>query len=195
MMARYGCRQKSRGFTLVETIVAGGILLSMGLVMTMWLTGAMDLWWTTNAQTYVRNHAQQSMSRMTNELMSATRTAPTRPPNILIPAAPNNTTITFYLPADLDGNGLIIDNIGNTEWNLAGPVQYLLDANARKLLRTQGGQQTVIANDVLSVRFEDAAIDASLYANEVRVTLVVQAKTPQGRNVQAASTEVVRLRN
>ena len=183
------------GFTLVETMVAGGILLSMSLIAMLWLTGVSDLWWTTSTQSEVRTRSQQAVNRMVSELRSATRTAAASPPNAVIPGAPLNTSMTFYLPADLDLNGLIIDAAGNTEWNAAAPIQYLFVPAQQQLVRIQGGQQTVLANDVTAATFDDRTTVPTLGNNEVRVTLTVQRTTPQRRTVLATAAEIVKLRN
>jgi len=186
---------QSQGFTLVETMVAGTLLVSLSLIATLWLTGVSDLWWTTTTQSDVRTATQQALSRMLSELRSATRTAAGSPPNAVIPAAPGNTTLTFYLPADVDGNGLIIDALGNTEWNVATPVQYAYVPAQRRLVRIQAGQQVVLATDVTAVAFEDASLNPALYQNEVKITLTLQRVTPQRRTVSATAAEIVKLRN
>jgi type II secretory pathway pseudopilin PulG len=183
------------GFTLVETMVVGTIMLSMSLVATVWLTGMSDLWWTTMIQSELRTQSQQVMNRVLAELRSGTRTSPGSPPNAAIPAAPGNTTMTFYLPTDLDADGTIIDAIGNTEWDVANEIQYVYDAGARQLLRVQGGTTVVFAHDVDAVTFEDADIDPALNANEVKITLTLEKTTPQQRTVAATAVEIVKLRN
>ena len=180
--------------TFVETMVASTIAVSVGLVAVVWMTGLSDLWNTASTQAQMRLNAQLGMNRLVDELRSATRTAAGSPPNVSIPAAPNNTTMTCYLPADLDGNGSIIDATGNLEWG-ATAIQYARDAASRQLRRTAGGQTLVIANDVQSVTFEDAAINSALYANEVKITLTLQATTAQRRTVSATAVEIVKLRN
>ena len=186
------------GFTLVETMVAGTILLSMSLVAMLWLNGASDLWWMTTTQSDIRTNTQHALNRVVSELRSATRTAAASPPNAAIPARPGNTTMTFYLPADLDpldGNTTIVDAIGNIEWNLNNPIRYTYLPATRQLVRTEGAQQSILSNDVSSVAFEDSAIDPALMANEIRVALTLQKRTPQRRSVQATVTEIVKLRN
>ncbi|MBI3331244.1 MAG: hypothetical protein HYZ96_03935 [Candidatus Omnitrophica bacterium] len=183
------------GFTLVETMVAGTILVSISLAAVLWLTGVSDLWWTTTTQSEVRRASQQAVNRMVAELRSATRTAAASPPNASIPAAPGNTTATFYLPTDQDGNGFIVDAVGNTEWDTLNPVQYAYVPAQRQLVRIQGGQSRILANDVASVTFEDRTINPALYQNEVKIILTLQRTTPQRRTVSASAVETVKLRN
>ena len=186
---------RAHGFTLVETMVAGTIMLSMSLIAALWLTGMSDLWWTTTVQSQLRTESQQVMNRLLTELRSATRTALGSPPNAAIPAVPNNTSMTFYLPRDLDNNGTIIDINGNTVWDVANDVQYVYDAGQRQLLRVQAGNTVVLARDVNAVTFEHSGINPALRPNEVKITLTVQKMTPQRRTVAATAVEIVKLRN
>lgn len=193
-MMRMAVRRQS-GFTLVETMVAGGIFVSMSLIAVLWLTGTSDLWWTATTQNHIRSNAQQSLSRMVVELRSATRAAAGSPPNAVIPATPGNTTMTFYLPTDADNNGTIIDAIGNIEWDMANSIQYVYVPASRQIQRIRNGQTIILANDVTAVAFDALNTDATLLPNDVRIAMTMQKTTPRGRPVFAASTVVVRLRN
>lgn len=185
-----------RAFTLVETMIAGGLLLAIGSMVLLWLLGASDFWWTSSTQSQLRLNTQQTISRVLSDLRNATRATPGTPPSVSIPAAPGNTTITFYLPTDLDGNGSIIDANGAIEWDLANSLQYSFwPPPHAQLRRIQGAQQVVVANDVTNVQFADRSIDGSLASNEVKITLTLTRTTPQQRTVTATSTAIVKLRN
>ena len=177
-------------------MVAGGIMVSMSLIAMLWLTGVSDLWWTTTTQSDVRMLSQMAVNRMINELRSATVTSgAASPPRVAIPAAPNNTSLTFYLPADVDGNGLIVDANGNTEWDVNTPIQYVFVPAQNQLLRVQGAQQVVLANNVTAAAFQNRAMDATLGTNEIRMSLTLQRTTPQRRTITATAVEIVKLRN
>ena len=188
----------AQGFTLVETMIAGTIMISMSLIAVLWISGVSDLWWTSNTQSHVRTVTQQAMNRVLAELRSGTRISAGSPPNAVIPAAPNNTQVTFYLPADLDpldGNTTIIDSIGNIEWDNANAVQFVYSAAQQQLQRIQAGNVTVLARNVAGATFEDVTINPGLLPDEVRITLTLQQRTPQGRTVSATAVESLRLRN
>ena len=184
-----------RGFTLVEVMVAGTILSAIGLLVGLWLSGISNLWWTSTTKSQASTTVQQALTRMTSELKAATRTGSPTAPGISIPAAPNNTSLTFYLPTDLDGDGTIIDASGNTEWDTANPIQYTYDAPSQQLRRVRAGQTILLATNVTSVRFDDATTNATLLSNEVQITLTLQPSVPQGRITPTTSTETVKLRN
>jgi hypothetical protein len=180
-------------------MVAGGLMLSLTLVGALWLNQASDLWWTTNTQAHVRLTTQQVMNRLVDELRMGTRIPGVNPPapSVLIPALPNNTTLTCYLPEDTTGDGIttIVDDIGNIQWNVLTPMLYVYVPATRQLERRRGAETIILATDVQDVRFEDRNLNANLMENEVRITLTLSRVTPQRRTVQATAVETVRLRN
>lgn len=189
-------RSTCRGFTFVETMVAGTLFVSMSVLVTLWLTGVSDVWWTTNTQSHVRQQSHQAVARMASELRSATRTGLGSPPNAMIPAPPGNTTLTLYLPADTaaDSNTTIVDDLGEIQWDNT-PIQYVYVPALRQVQRVQGAQTVVLATDVHAVRFDDVTTDPTLNVDEIRIRLTVQRMTPQRRTVTATSTEIIRARN
>ncbi|MCM8824039.1 MAG: hypothetical protein NC822_05125 [Candidatus Omnitrophica bacterium] len=133
---------------------------------------------------------------MTQELEKTTRTSPDIPsPNLSIPSKPNNNSVDFYLPIDIDGNGLIIDALGNTEWDKSNKIQYQYVPGLKQLRRLEKGNQYVIANNVVSIEFEDNSINPVLYNNELKIILTLEKVTPQNRTVSVNLTSIVKLRN
>lgn len=188
-------RAGNRGWTLLELVITGSVVtIATSAALEFFLRQA-DFLDTVSAQADVRSQAQLAMQTMVAELRHATRRAAGSPPNIVIPAAPNNTTLTFYRPIDLDGNGVIVDGAGNLEWDAANPVQYQWVAATRQLVRTIGAANRVIANGVSTARFDDQAIDPSLLQDEVRVTLTIQQTTSRRRTISETLQGIVQLRN
>jgi hypothetical protein len=178
-----------RAFTLVETMIVGGLLTSISVVLAIWLTGVSDLWWTSTTSSHSRTSAQLAVNRVVAELRSGTRAGAGSPPNVLIAAG--NQSVTFYLPA-----AGVVDAIGNLVWDTANPIQYVYVPAQQQLQRIQSGQTVVLATNVTNVRFDDATTDVSLGANELRVQITQQMQTPGGRTLPAVTVnEIVRLRN
>ncbi len=180
-------RHVRAAFTLVETMVVGGILMSIALVLTLWLNGVSDLWWTSTTFSYSRTSAQLAVNRMVVELRSTTRTAIGTTP---VSVAAGNQSMTFYLPAVG-----VINATGDLAWDPTQIVYTYVPA-VGQLQRIRNGQMTVLANKVTNVRFDDIGTDASLGADELRVQLTQQMRTPGGRTLPAnVVNEIVRLRN
>ncbi len=188
-------RRAQHGFTLVEILVASSMALVVSGVLFEFFVHHADFLDTAAMESDLRSQVQLAVDDMLKELRHATRAAAGTPPNISIPAAPNNTRLTCYLPGDLDGNGMIIDAAGNLEWVTANPVQYQYDAPSQQLRRIDNTGTRVLANHVSSVSFEDRSIDASLLTDEVRIRLTLQDTTPHGRTLSASETTLIKLRN
>ena len=174
-------RHIQRGFTVIELLVAGSLAIMVSGILVEFLVRHTDFSDTVAMESDLRSQVQLATTEMLKELRHATRATAGSPPNVSIPAAPNNTTMTFYLPADLDGNGMIIDAAGNLEWAVLNPVQYQYDAPLRQLRRIDNTGTRVIANTVSMVSFEDRTINASLLTDEVRIRLTSQYTTSHGR--------------
>lgn len=181
--------------TLVEWLLATAVMLVGSAVLIVFLQRQTDFLESSTIQGDLRARSQLAIGAITRDLRHGTLVAAASPPNVTIPPAPNNISLTLYLPADLDNNGYIVDAAGDVEWDALDPVQYQYDAGARRLLRTAGGVTRVVANHVTAVQFEDQTIDAALADDQVRVQLTMQETTPHGRALTATNSAVVQLRN
>lgn len=187
----------TRGFSLVEVMVASLIfLIILGTILNIYISGS-EVYENNKIQADLQAQARMGLNSMTSELSNATKTTPpigASPPNIFIPAAPGNNTMTFYLPV------LVQDPItfkprvsisagGAIVWNSNVPVVYQYDSGQRTLFRTSGGAQTVIARDVASVLFTNVS------NFEVMVVLTLSKNTPRGRSISTTLSSIIRLRN
>ncbi len=184
------------GLTLVEFIVASALMGVTGMMLLTFLMRHTDFLETTVSQGDVRTRAQIAIDAIARELRHTTRAAAGSPPNLTIPAAPNNTRVTFYVMADQNGDGHIVDPAtGDREWDTANAIQYQYVPAARQLQRVSGATTRVVASGVASAVFEDRDIDGTLAANEVRILLTLDAVTPQRRTVSTTASAIVKLRN
>lgn len=190
---------KQDGFTLVEVAVSVGIFCIISAVMLSFFIQGTALWQLVINQSDARSVARNTMNYLTKELQNATRTselsAHPNPPNLVIPSSPNNTSVDFYLPVDNDGNGFIIDAIGDTEWDLNNKIQYQYVPGLKILRRLEKGNQYIIARNVSSIEFEDKSINPALHNNEVRIILTLERAIQQNRTILITLTSIVKLRN
>lgn len=189
-------RKRNTGFTLIETLLSVVIFVVLSLLMAQFFIQASDVWQSTTYDTELRSLGRSAMDFMSNELHYATRSYSGFPSgNLTIPGAPNNHNVTFYLPRDIDGNGLIINATGATEWDLSHPVQYEYVSADKELRRVANSTSTIVCSNVESVAFEDHSINPALYNDEVRVLLTLQKMTPFHRNITLNLRSIVKLRN
>lgn len=190
------CIKSKVGFTLVEVLVATSILVVISAIMLSFFIQGSNLWQLITNQSDLRSIARNAMNYMTQELQKTTRTSSEIPsPNLSIPSKPNNNSIDFYIPIDIDGNDLIIDAIGNTEWDKSNKIQYQYVPGQKQLRRLEKGDQYIIANNVALIEFEDNSINSALYNNELKIILTLERLTPQNRTVSVTLTSIVKLRN
>ena len=188
-------QHRARGFTFLEFLIVSSVLTIISGALAEFTIQNVQFQILSQVQGDLRTTGHVAMDQMVTELRHATRAAAGSPPNLTIPASPNNTSLTFYLPADLDGNGFIIDAAGNIEWVTGTPIQYQYDAGTKQLRRIAGGATRVLANDVTQAVFKDRTIDGSLNPDEVSIQLTLQRVTSNGRSVSTTVSALVKSRN
>lgn len=188
--------KNQNGFTLAEVLVAAGILAVIGTIMLSFFIQGSNLWQLITNQSDLRSAARNAINFMAQELRNATRTSSETPsPNLSIPSKPNNSSIDFYLPSDLDGNGTIINAVGGTEWDKNNKIQYQYIPGLKRLRRLEKGEQYIIANEAALVEFEDNSINPVLNNNELKVILTLNKVLPDTRTVSVTLASILKLRN
>ncbi len=189
--------KSEKGLTLAETLISTAILAVISAIMLSFFIQGSSLWHLITNQSDLRSAARNAMNYMTQELRKATRASSENPsPNLTIPSKPNNNSVDFYLPIDLDENGFIINaTTGATEWDTSNKIQYQYVPGQKQLRRLEKGNFYNIANDVVLIEFEDNSINSALYNNELKIILALQRFTPQNRTISANLTSIVKLRN
>lgn len=187
----------NRGFTLIEVMIASFIfIMILGVILNIYLSGS-EMYENNKLQADLQAQARLALNAMVAELSNATKTTlplGQSPPNLLIPAAPGNDNMTFYLPVYvIDAITLKprvnINATGLIQWDNT-PINYQHNANQRTLVRVSNAAQTVLARDVSSVQF------ANVSNYEIRVTLTLSKATPtKRRNITITLSSVIRLRN
>ena len=187
-----------RGMSFPELMIASAIFMSSAVLFLMFMSQNSESWQVTSIQQGLVSDIEKAAAEVNRELRNATRTAAGTPPNATRVSA---TDYRFYLPGDIDGNGTILDATGNIEWTTATQIQYFYDAGTRMLLRrtlqagVPVGADRVIASDITAAAFEDQASDATLLADEVRLTATIARTTVKNRTLTSTVNSISRLRN
>lgn len=194
---------EKKGFTLLEAIVAGGItIVAIGIISAIYFSGK-ETWETHQTYAQLQAEARLAMHTMGSELRMATRKSTATPsPNIYIPSSPNNTEIYFYLPADIDGDGTLLDSTtGRLEWDTDNIIAYRFNATGKTLLRQVLDNAStilsskIISQDISAAQFSDIGINNSLKLTEVRIALNLSRETPNRRNITTSISSIIKLRN
>lgn len=188
-------RAGRQGWTLVEAVLVTVLFLVVMAGIMLFLNTQSDFWEYSTTQVDGRSDVERAVAEMAKELRLARRVTPGVAPNITIPSAPGNTTITFFVPTDMDGSNGVLDSTGNVEWNTNHPIQFTYDAASQQLQRIEGGATRVLGTDITSATFSDQAIDSTVLSNEVKIAATLQRITPHRRTVTVSATTIVKLRN
>jgi hypothetical protein len=179
-------------------MVASMMMAVAALVMLQFLSTQSESWRVTLTQQELNDELQQVASEVNRELRNSTRAAGANPPDVSLESSED---LQFYLPGDVDGDGSILDALGELEWDTGTEIQYLYDAGAEQLQRltlqnnVPVGTTRIIGDDLTAVAFADQTTDNTLLADEIRLTITGSRTTLRGRVVSASVSSIIRLRN
>ena len=146
-----------RGFTLLELMVAVGILSMILLGAGLALNNANDVAALESTRNEMERSSQSALDRMALELRdSAAR---------VVTVSANGSSIQFQVPADLNGNGTILDGAGNIEFGFldnavprSGTITY------RFVQNVVGGQPEVLDESARRMQLNNDADRADRFA-------------------------------
>ena len=167
------------GFTLTETLVATAIAAVMGGVLVAAFKSGQQTWYSGEAKMAASYELRRGVEAVSREL------AASRSNQVSI--LNNGGSVTFRVPADLDGDGTILDAAGALEWS-ANTITYSLAGD--QVVRTEGANTRVLANGVQSLQFQTVGGNLDL----LEIAMTVQ-RDNSGFQSQASLTTRVRLRN
>ena len=190
------------GFTLVETLISIAIFAIISGIIYIFFMVGIGSWEIGTVRTELQAQARIATDIMVGELKNTTRDGGKNPGRCISisPSSGNppsdNTDITFFLPTDENDDGSIILN-GVIEWpsSDAAYIKYEYLPTKKQIVRKQGIQQRILANDVSNIKFIDAGIVSSLYPDELNIILTLEKTTPRGKDLSFTMRSTVKLRN
>ncbi len=166
----------SRGFTLVEALVAAGIFVLLFGAIIMIFMSSSDSWQTSSVQLQLQQELRTAMSRMRSDLSQGGVSTITD-----VPANGNwYVAITFKQTNGVSG--------GNISWP-SDTTHYALSGT--QLERTVGSATTTIGNSISLFQVRRQAVSPSL----IEVSLEAQKDTPKNRLVTDNVNFFVQMRN
>jgi prepilin-type N-terminal cleavage/methylation domain-containing protein len=172
-----------KGLTLFEVLVSLLIfsIVAMGLGYAV-IAGKSALF-VSDIPTQLRQNVLFSLMPMVRALRQ------TAPAKINIGEGASSTSITFQLPHDNNGDGVIVDTAGNVEW---GPnaITYARNA-ASQLTRTCAGVTSVIAPNITSLQFSRPVGNDTL----LQIDITASKTDSQGKLYQDTDQAIIKMRN
>jgi len=169
-----------KAFTLIETLVS--ILIFAIIVMSIFLVMSIGQrsWFTGDASMEIRQQLIIAITRMNSEL-SETNSAQTN-----LTADVPAFSITFKIPHDNNGDGTVVDTLGNIEWST--PITYARDAS-NNLIRTYAGVSSIIGRDISFLQFTNTQ------SRLIQVDITAQKTDNTGKLLQDVEQSIIKMRN
>ncbi len=174
-----------RGFTLIELMVSTTIAIGIGAVLTMTVKMNQQSWEVSDAYLTSSLQLRTAAETLSQDLVGAKSTT------LSIPAdGAWYNTISFQVPMDMDGNGVVVDGGGSLE--LSPVLSFSLGgASGTAVLRAVSGTPNrVVASGVSVLQFRRQAATPQV----VEIRLTVQRGLGDFQNTASFSTQV-RVRN
>jgi len=183
---------KAKAFTLMEVLV---VTIIMGVFITILSTALVQtrsVFETTDILVKLQENTRLAIVKLSNDLI---RTSSTQISITQNSPSLGTDRIVYFLPQDADSNGIPDYTINGTQWDISSITVSLDSSGTGRLLKNQGADTTILAQNVKSVRFIDHNIDSSLYLDELHMVLEMENTSYEGRVYNLTSTSVVNMRN
>jgi len=169
-----------KAFTLIETLVSVLIftVIVMGIFLAM--SVAQRSWFTGDAAVETRQQIILALITMNSELSETTSSKTNLTANV------PQGSITFRIPHDNNGDGSVVDTLGNIEWS--NPIIYSRNAS-NNLIRTYGGVTSTLARNISFLQFKNTQ------NRLIQVDITAQKTDNMGKLIQDTEQAVIKMRN
>jgi prepilin-type N-terminal cleavage/methylation domain-containing protein len=171
-----------KGFTLIEIIIAVGIFSLVILSVFAVMDAGRNAWFTGDVLIQLRQDIINTFGIMEKELRQ------TRPAQISLLINSSSPSLTFKMPHDNNGDGTILDALGNIEWSQ--DITYALNAN-NQITRTFAGTTSVLANNIVNLQFSRPAAPFNL----LQIDITARKAAITGRIIQDSGQIMIKMRN
>jgi prepilin-type N-terminal cleavage/methylation domain-containing protein len=171
-----------KGFTLVEVLVAVGILSFFIFSIFAVMDVGRASWFTGSLATEVHREIIKPFTIMEKELRE------TKASQISMGSGEASASITFKVPEDIDNDGDVLDATGNIEWS--GNITYALNSS-NQITRTASGATSILANSITSLLFTRPVSPLNI----VQVDVTARKTNALRRQIQEAGQIIIKMRN
>ena len=173
---------KTKGFTLLEMLVAVAIFLIAILALFAIMDMGRSSWFTGDTSAQLRQEVIRALTVMEKEIKE------TRPAQVSLTAGANSASLKFKIPHDNDGNGTVLDASGNIEWS--AEITYALNG-AGEITRTSSGTTTILAHNIVNLQF----VRPLSPVNILQIDIAARKSTVMGKVMQDLDRAIVKMRN
>ena len=171
-----------KGLTFIEILVSVSIFLILMFAVFAVMDVGRGAWFSGDASTQLRQEIIKAFTRMERELKA------TRASQINLTIGTSGPSLTFRVPQDNNGDGTVLDSLGNVEWS--GNITYAL-SNANEITRTASGVTSVLARDIVNLQFSRPTSPVNL----LQVDIAAQKTSAARRIIRETGEITVKMRN
>jgi Tfp pilus assembly protein PilV len=170
-----------RGLTILETLISILIFSIIAVALGLAVVAGKNALFTNDIPAQLRQNLLFAIVSMSQELRQ------TAPAKTSLGANSSSNSITFQIPNDNNGDGLVVDAFGNIEWSVN--ITYARNG-ANALTRTQGGTTSVVSSNISALQFTRPAGEDNI----LQIDITAQRANTTG-NWQDTEQAIIKMRN
>ncbi len=174
---------KTKGFTLIEIIVACAIFLILMLGVFQVMDIGRSAWHSGDVSVELRREIIRAFTRMERDLKE------TRASETSLSSGASSPTLTFKIPQDNDNDSTVLDSAGSVEWS--GNITYSLNGSNQIIRADPWGATSVLANNVTVLQFTRPLSLVDI----LQIDITVSKVSAIGGQMQDSGQILIKMRN
>lgn len=139
-------------------------------------------WFTSDVSVELRQDIIRAFASMEKDLRK------TRPSQINLGVGSTSNSLTFKIPADVDGNGTVLNSSGALEWS--SNITYSLNS-AHRIVRTSTASTKILAHNIAVLEFTRPVSPLNL----LQIDITAEKRSPSGEQLQDTGQIIIKMRN
>jgi len=186
--------KNSKGFTIIEVLVSAVVISLLILAAFAVLDVGRGSWFNSDVRTELRKEIIRAFMAMERELRETRPVSGGPSARISLNYGETSSSISFQIPQDIDGDGMILDVLGEIEWS--GNITYSLNGN-NEIIRTAPNGTTVLAatRSITGLEFSRHRAPDDLPNDLLIINITAQRVSIIGRLAIETGQLIVRMRN
>lgn len=187
--------RSARGFTIIEVLVSAVIMSFLILTAFAVLDVGRGAWFSGDVHTELRKEIIRVFMAMERELRETRPVSGGPSARISLNYGETSSSISFQIPQDIDGDGRILDVLGEIEWS--GNITYSLNGNNEIIRTAPNGTTSVFAatRSISGLEFSRYRTPDDLPNDLLIINITAQRASVTGRLATETGQLIVRMRN
>ncbi len=188
--------RNARGFTIMEVLVSAVIISLLILAAFAMLDVGRTSWFSGDVHTELRKEIIRSFMAMERELRETRPVSGGPSARINLNYGETSNSISFQIPQDIDGDGRVLDALGEIEWS--GNITYSRNGNNEIIRTAPDGTASVLVatRNITGLEFSRYRAPPDDLPNDLLIiNITAQGSSVTGRLATETGQLIVRMRN